>query len=75
MNPRIASGDAIVRRKGLHAFSSVARFSQNTYIVEAIKYGTHVTMNDPVVRTTTIIALDFFGECWFLLRVLFSLLL
>lgn len=75
MNPRIASGDAIARRKGLHVFSSVYRFSQKTYIVEATKYGTHVRMNDPVVRTTTIIALDFLGECFFLLCALFALLL
>jgi hypothetical protein len=74
VNPRIASGDAIAIRKGLHAFSSVARFSQKTYIAEATKYGTHVTMNDPVVRTTTIIALDFFGVRWFLLCTLHSLL-
>jgi len=47
MNPRIASGDAIARRKGLHVFISVAHFSQKTYIVEATKYGTHVRMNDP----------------------------
>lgn len=74
MNPRIASGDAIARRKGLHVFSSVAHFSQKTYSAAATKYGTHVRMNDPVVRTTTIIALDFLGERGFLLCALCPLL-
>lgn len=60
MKPSMDRGDAMATRMFRHK-SGVVASSQNTCQVLAIRNGTHVTIKQPVVSATTLIAVHLLG--------------